>query len=624
MKRFLLILLFLGLFNSTTWAGTLNEELSIAYQHLQKVSAQDQEYIKYFTAYDIPKELQQKAVLNLSFWVHSLTGPTLDGSGNTGYFEPIVQIVPSAEIPVKKDVNDTAKVAVPIQRKFVNFKQVAGSETLYWVDIRDYNWTLAAFEKVAAKEPFVKKPWVSEDYDNIRHLSGNAVVRMSWFLAYTMDTTRQFDRGQEPLYYTLLYAYTGVPNTADQYRKIWGLDIPKIEKDGRIKLAVVDQGDSIVSRHPRELAGVRTDIGYHWESSDYKVADDKNDVIENLSIERDKDNVPKHLGISRKADAHEYITTNQLGLQVYFLTDGAGKRVEFADPTIVVNTKDRKGDVRVRVGDTCIVCHGVGINPTKNALRKILGNKEVDLISTFKDYQQAIQKYYLSDISEKEIDDQLIFSRAMLKANGLQPIENAENVHDFLDWYDKPVTLEQASADCGLTVEEFKKQTDGSVSIRMQRLHNKVPYPRALWDNPNNGGFVQAMLLINRDRIKAEPKPEPKAQAKVEEKISGPTKDEPKPAVKLMSKQEIINTILALRGPEDQFTPPQVTYVRALRATPIMVGDKVIANVGQNQVLKVGVFRKNWVGVQFIDNDNKPGDGWIKASDAKIEENVEN
>jgi cytochrome c553 len=367
---------------------------------------------------------------------------------------------------------------------------------LWWIDLRDYNWDEESFETVAVADPYIRKPWVGEHYDKLRLIAGNALIRVDWFLMHTCDTTRQVDYDREPLYYTLLYAQQKIPTSADEYRSVWGIDINRVEKFGLARGGVVDQGKSIVSRHTRELTGIRTDIGYHWESSDFKNTEHDKDVLENLSINRNKDNVPIHVGLARKADAHEYITTNLLGLQVYFLTDGNGKRIEFADSTIVVDNSDKTGDVRVRTSRSCVICHGIGINPIKSEFVPALAD-DVDLITKYKDYQQAVERYYFNNLSQKELDDQAIFTRAVAQCNGMDPIENAKKFQIVLDWYDKPLDVEQAAKECGVKIELFKEKISRSTSLRLLRLLEGQTIPRQIWEAPNTGLYSQAMLLLS-------------------------------------------------------------------------------------------------------------------------------
>ncbi len=100
-------------------------------------------------------------------------------------------------------------------------------------------------------------------------------------------------------------------------------------------LFVVDAGDSGVSQHTRQLRRGRTSYGYYWETRDVK----SHDIDPDKFTQRD---YVEEI-FAKQADAAEYITSHKNGAQVYFLTAGNNdkfNRVEFGDPTIVVNRQD--------------------------------------------------------------------------------------------------------------------------------------------------------------------------------------------------------------------------------------------------------------------------------------------
>ena len=505
-KLIWLLLIFLGLANNTFAAAppekpiTLDSELVAAHQHLEKVDPLDRPFIKFLTTYAYPPLYRDEAAMSVSFILHSLTGvPNEVTGGNSGYFAPIA-------------------IRAKLEKTFVMvYKQkVEGSDTLFWIDIRDYNWTEQAFETVSVAEPYVRKPWINSDvYDAIRIMSGNALIRADWFLSYTTDVTKQadFEAGNnlnttacEPFYYVLLYANAKIPRNADDYRAIWGINVDRINKLQLARGTIVDRGHSgqisgkPVSRNSRELAKGPFDLGYHWESSDFKHNRGKRNPIENLSIERNNKGRAVHVNIGRQADAHELITSNLLGLQVYYLTDGVGKRVEFADPTIVRDTSDRLDDVRVRTARSCIVCHPFGINVPLDALRLYLDDG-VDLIVGSKEYKQALKQFYLTDLGAMIQDDQVRYARSVVQTNGLLPEENARIYQKMMDWYDKDVTLVQAARECGVTIDEFVAKVGRAAKGKLARLTNSEDkgygIPRAEWDDPEDGDFKLAMLLIH-------------------------------------------------------------------------------------------------------------------------------
>lgn len=475
---------------------TIDDELKAAYIHLDGVNQHDRQFIKFLTFMAYPEDVRDDAVLVTSFWLHSLTGvPDKELGGNSGYYAPIA-----------------FRIKLPNGLYSMIYKQrVKGSQTLYWIDIRDYNWTETAWEKVSVAEPHVRKPVVSEEvYDAIRLLSGNAVVRADWFLANTGDVTKQADFDSaapslnkcmnEPFYYVLLYANAKIPRNANEFRDIWGVNLQRINDLQQARGCIVDREKSVVSRNARELARAPLDGSYHWESSDFKHNRGKNDPIEFLSVERDKKGKAVHVNIGRKSDAHEYISKNLQDLQVYFLSDGKEDRVEFADPTIVRDTSDRLGDIRVRTPRSCVVCHPQGINIPSDALRDYL-NDGVDLVIGTYEYRQAVKQFYLTDLGALIQDDQVKYARGVVQTNGLLPEENSRKFQKIMDWYDKGVSLEQAARECGVSVDEFKERVGRAAKGRLDRLVKSedptYTIPRHLWDDPETGDYQLAMLLIH-------------------------------------------------------------------------------------------------------------------------------
>ena len=483
---------------------TLDDELASCYIHLESVEVQDRPYIKFFTFMGTPPHLREDAVLVTSMWLHSLTGvPDKTFGGNTGYYAPLA---------VRAKIDSRDKNGKPKSEFiFVPKQRVKGSETVYWIDIRDYNWTEKAWELVSSAEAYIRKPYINEAaYDAIRVMSGNALVRADWFLANTADVTKQADfdpnnialntSKSEPFYYTLLYANTKIPRNGTEYRDIWGVNLQRINDNQLARGTIVDRGQSVVSRNARELARGGLDTGYHWESSDFKQNRGRNDPIEHLSIERNKNGRAVHVNLGRKSDAHEFITSNLLGLQVYFLTDGKENRVEFADPTIVRDASDRTDDIRVRTARSCVVCHPYGINIPSDALRQYLDDG-VDLIIGTKEYRQAVKQFLLTDLGALIQDDQVRYARSVVQTNGLLPEENARTFQKVMDWYDRDVLLAQAARECGVSVEEFKEKVGRVAKGRLARLTKAKDQgygiPRHLWDDPNMGDFQLAMLAIH-------------------------------------------------------------------------------------------------------------------------------
>lgn len=450
-----------------------DSELAEAARWLQTVRAEDRNYVRLFTTYAVPekdaeKPLREHCENALSFVLNN-----------------------AASFKSKGNINRP--------------KRVPGSDTLWHLDVRDYGWTEDDFTEIFGLAPYFLTPLVDGD-------SPGVMFRADWFVVFATDNTKLADRGEKVFpYYLLLYGKGKEPKDAREFQKLWKVDIDTIRSEQLETGTVVDAGESGVSRHTRQLRRGRTLYGYYRETRDVASHDiDPEKILSRDYVEEI---------FANQSDAAEYITSHKNGLQVYLLTNGTnGKftRIEFGDPTVVVDRRDRD-DVRVRTCKGCIVCHANGIIPYTNAIADLfrLGG---DLRAKDRELAELIKYFYLSHDGSDVEDDNKIFERAVRKCNGLDPEENARQYLNVYEWYNRKVTLEQAALECGLGVAEYRKAIAGATTGRLVFLHKGRGMPREVWDTPNQGGYVQSMLLVKGKKggDHGRPKPPPK------EKVSPP------------------------------------------------------------------------------------------------------
>lgn len=402
-------------------------------------------YYRYFTSYDMPQDLQDKAGALLSFCVHSVS---------SGYI-------------IKKP------------------KQL--SPTLWRVDIRDYNWDEQAIENVAQIHPYLAidfmTPEYQERYNYMKEKSGNSLFRLDWFVIHVLDPTRQKDYDIKTLaYYELLYAKSEIPKNIEEFYKIWSIDLKK--NDFLLKGTVVDGGDSIVSNHTRQLMRKNTEIGPYWETFDHPDFD----YVEKLEREKAK----------RKAG--EGIGVNYVGMQVYYLFNGeTGNRVEFADNTLVRDGTHPTGrGNRVITPISCIFCHSEGINPATNKIREIIAGK-VNLLAE-KDYQtaQRLEAFYLDDLNAKIKADSAAYKENLKKVTGMETKDFDEALRNLHIFYDNRITLEQAAVECGVSIKTLREKANKTVSGRLGALLDGVTMPRDRWDRLGpDGKYGLAMIFVH-------------------------------------------------------------------------------------------------------------------------------
>jgi hypothetical protein len=458
---------------------TPNDEVEDAIIFLQKIPEYDRDFIKFLSTYDIPEELREKAVLTASFIMHSLTGTSLQEEAVGFYY------------PLAKQDSKTQKF-VPINRV---------TDTLWYIDLRHYNWTPAAWELVSQEDGIFVEPIINHRSNSLlRLLSGNAVLKMSWFLRQSTDVTLQVDRGSKTIIYdTLLYAKNKIPKNGKEFEETWGLKIEEARKRGNEYGTLVTKSKA-VARHNRILFAYRTDYGFLHTTYDVKFEEGNRDYVETF---------PKLGGLPPTTfDAKERFATNQNLMQVYALTDQNDNIVPAGDTAAVRHLNDILGDVRVRSAHSCLDCHSAGPLPSENSIKEFIKRKSDLYVKDFKT-KARIDRVYLNERFEESIKDtQDLFARGLLKINGLTPEENGKNYLEIIEWYETPVDMKQAAVECGMSEKDFKFKLalgkelgqPGQLAGRLSLLLDGESIPRTNWDSKGKEGipgqFQQAMTTI--------------------------------------------------------------------------------------------------------------------------------
>lgn len=460
---------------------TPETEVADAILFLQDLPLEDRPFIRFFSTYAMPEDMRQDGVLCLSFILHNLIGPTKDPEGNAGAYYPLALREKDVFIPKRKV-----------------------SDTLWWIDIRDYNWTEKSWELVSQLDAYFVEPIVPHDkYGYLRLLAGNAILRADWFIVHASDVTRQSDRGIDTnVYKTLLYSQVDIPKTLKELElNVFNIDLAKARQLGN-EYGVVVTKSKAVAQHNRMLFGYRTQLGWYYRSYDVKFQEGLRDYVEAF---------PQYKGKPPTVfDGGEVFGSNQVFMQIYDLYNDKEELADFADPTLVRHMTDIIGDARVRTPHSCYDCHAAGPIPSENTLQEFIElNAKLKLPKKSDKYR--VDRAFLSGkFAESIVDNQVIFARALKKINGLTPDENASIYMDIVYWYNQPITLEQAAWECGVSVDTYKSRMldgkpvvgNGIVPGRIALMLNKgEPIPRSIWESPAVDGipglFQQSMIIIN-------------------------------------------------------------------------------------------------------------------------------
>lgn len=455
-----------------------NTEVDAAILFLKRINATDRQFIRFFTTYGVPNDLREQTIHTLSFVIHSTVAA--GNNARLGY----------------------RPLAIQQGDKFIPLRLVPASQTLWWIDIRDYNWTADAFEIVAQGEGYFVEPIVNQVNNQLLiQLTGtpNVVLRADWFIRHVTDSALQEDIGLDFTFYdTLLYANLDrPPRTIDEWRFIWtGI---RDLNDSRLlgnEYGTVVTNSNIVANANRFLFYYNTQSGYLYEGYDVKFEQGKRSFLESL-LEFGGEPPGED-----DFDAGEAFATNPLYMQVYSLAASNGNLVNQADPAVVRHLTDITGDPRVRLAVSCIDCHAAGPLPAENTLRDLL-SAGVRVHIQDEDEANTIERTFLYGGFESDIDsNQLLFAKALKKVNGLSPEQNGFNYLAVIKFYSDRVSLKKAAMECGVTVQTFKHKLSGRVTGRLALLIAKgIPIPREIWENPGRdgipGAFQQAMFTLN-------------------------------------------------------------------------------------------------------------------------------
>jgi len=464
-----------------------------------------QPYIRYISLYNIPKAKRKEYAATLSFIVNSLStrrrmyipefvGASdetlirlniadyewlpeaweklgLKGSGVHPQPEPYFHMFIDQPIYEKVKVKKKVTERVPWRNeRGQQYQNKDGS-----LAFKDVEKEIEVEETVSNKRKFVvdyKAPWL--DQLAVKTLvesthSEFPIYRLDWFISNVIVP---------PAYYNFLK----LGDKDEDFDKLIFADEKLAAKAKSQDKAIVVA--SIVARNNRTLNRSPTFTGgYYWKSHDsLKSINDRNYV---------------QFLLDEKFDATEDIGSLPNGLQAYFLTDGQGKRIDFANPDIAVD--NTAIDRVVRTGRSCIVCHADGIRPINDEVRaltnKIKNPRELKLLVTRKEDFYRIEDLFSSDLDKQIIADQNFYRDAVARASGLQSETVARIVGEIYNNYiESLLTSEEISRDIGV---EFN-QLDGYIKASKDNLVLGLlrtpirPIRRDQWEQ----SFQRFMILI--------------------------------------------------------------------------------------------------------------------------------
>jgi hypothetical protein len=462
-------------------------EVAVAFLDAVAISdSKAPEYIRFLSFYNYNEDKELPNYRKISdFWVNS------------------VHFAPDVSIPV----------------------EVPGTNgTLFWIDIRNYDWSPEAWRSVVNREPFFTEPCIgSVTANRLReHIKGRqdpktlhveAIVRADWFFRETSEADRSDS------YFDLLFAsrrfvtvtekvkvmkawkggpdstgkvyaagtpyeteetrteakFVDFPKNEADFEKAFGVDkIREFIRESKINTqygAVVEGGEmnnSIVSRQNRLVEFTDGPLGWYAKTYDVRETSGKRDFAEQLNKDFE-------------FDAGEILTRTPAGSMAALVVDNKGKILKVADNRFATDGSDLKFDARVRTATSCFVCHETGPIKPNNLIEQMM-KAGVDI--KFKNPRAALEaKSFFLNWDESLEFHQKKFNRFLIKTSGfVKPGENAKYFKAWRDRIDRPVDLATAAAESGLPPDVFKVVASRSTRARILNLVQGISMPRRTWE----------------------------------------------------------------------------------------------------------------------------------------------
>jgi serine/threonine-protein kinase len=328
-------------------------------------------------------------------------------------------------------VNPTIEEPIPVN----------ADETLYRIDLRDYDWDIAVdvegvnfadkWEAIADANPYAVE-FVGDDADDAKDDTQTAFPIM--FADQMMDVA---------VIGNLYYAIIGVDVNqllTDFVANELQIDVAQNildEEEGTIRAGTtksrISRQDRVVERH--EL-GVRA--GALWQSFDFE------DVNNNESIFEDP--------FGFIAGGTEAIFTLPNGMLGYIIADANNVIVEDSD--ILLDTN--QNNFRAVTSVSCSNCHSAGFIPVIDEVGPIaLANaREIGLD---RDEIEQLESIYVTpqEFARQVQDDSQQFYQRALQAASL-PIQGGDPISTTFLRFDNDVRIEDAAGDLGLTPDELR------------------------------------------------------------------------------------------------------------------------------------------------------------------------
>lgn len=367
----------------------------------------------------------------------------------------------------------------------VNPEPINTEETLFYVDLRNYEWdTNDAWTQIEKHYPYNIK-YEGADQTDERDLFLNLQSEMRCEVPYVHVDWFIGKASEPPLYNEIL----ALPDTDTDLETLLGVDVVSNLKNDpgvRVWRAGVKGKNSGVSENNRVVERHKSRYGAYWKSYDFA----GNVGRQNIFVHP----------LSFTHDGGEVVFNLPNGLQAYHLFDEKGERLDKAPIEIVSNPA--ASDPAVYNGISCIGCHADGMKPFTDEVRAVIEAIQDPIY----DKEYALRLYVeqaVMDVLVKDDTDRFITA---LKKTGNSPGDTNELISPFYETYNSYLDAAHAAAAVGLPKNVFlsKIQEDTNLqSFGLQDLVEGRVISRDTWTS----NFNAIMFALNPPVVVSIPDP---------------------------------------------------------------------------------------------------------------------
>ena len=328
-------------------------------------------------------------------------------------------------------------------RKVTNPQSIDPEETIFYIDLRDYEWEIGTnrWTQIETEYPYkieFNAPTHTSLREKLAHLREEMncevpFVHVDWFIATA---------SLPPLYHDIL----DLPETDQELETRLEVNVVEnIRNAAGKRVWRAGFNNSGVSNHNRVVERHDSRYGAYWKSYDFAGSVGTQNIFTHP--------------LSFTHDGGEIIFNLPNGLQAYYLADARGRRLDEAPIGIVSNPA--ASDPTVRNGLSCIGCHTEGMKDFQDTVRAVIQRNANPPFNK----ARALQLYTDEATMDALVAEDTARYRQALEAAGgvFGGIEPVQRLHEA---FQRPLDAARAAAAVGLETETFLQKIRENVGLQ--------------------------------------------------------------------------------------------------------------------------------------------------------------